>query len=87
MKNLLRPIRTIMLTRVAIQPQVSPTTLPSWLKDFNGPVGIGISNPGKGELLLRRADLHNKNADGVGPDRTPSEGPQKQGLPGLPDVR
>jgi hypothetical protein len=45
MKNLLRLIRTIMLTRVAIQPQASPTTLPSWLKDFNGLVGIDISNP------------------------------------------
>jgi len=47
MKNLLRLIRTIMLTRVAIQPQVSPTTLPSWLEDFNGLVGIDISNPAK----------------------------------------
>jgi hypothetical protein len=47
MKNLLRLIRTIMLTRVAIQPQVFPTTLPSWLEDFNGLVGIGISNPGE----------------------------------------
>jgi hypothetical protein len=87
MKNLLRLIRTIMLTRVAIQPQVSPTTLPSWLEDFNGLVGIGISNPGEGELILRRADPHNKNADRVGPDRTASEGPQKLGLSGLPDVR
>ena len=87
MKILLRLIRTIMLTRVAIQPQVSPTTLPSWLEDFNGPVGIGISNPDEGELILRRADPHIENADGVGPDRTASEGPQKLGLSGLPDVR
>jgi hypothetical protein len=41
MKNLLRLIRTIMLTRVAIQPQVFLITLPSWLEDFNGLVGIG----------------------------------------------
>lgn len=52
MKNFLRLIRTIMLTRVAIQPQVFITTLPSWLKDFNGQVGIGISNPGEGELIF-----------------------------------
>jgi len=65
----------------------TPTTLPSWLKDFNGLVGIGMSNPGEGELILRRADPHIENADGVGPDRTASEGPQKLGLSGLPDVR
>ena len=52
MKNLLRLIRTIMLTRVAIQPRVFPTTLPSWLEDFNGLVSIGISNPGEGELVF-----------------------------------
>lgn len=51
MKNLLCLIRTIMLTRVAIQPQVFFTTLPSWLEDFNGLVGIGISNPGEGEFF------------------------------------
>jgi hypothetical protein len=63
MKNLLRLIRTIMLTRVAIQPQVFPITLPSWLEDFNGLVGIGNSNPGEEELILRRADPHIENAD------------------------
>ena len=34
-----------MLTNVAIQPQAPPTTLPSWLEDFNGPVCIGNWNP------------------------------------------
>jgi hypothetical protein len=42
-----------MLTHVEIQPQVFTITLPSWLKDFNGLVGIGISNPGEEELILR----------------------------------
>ena len=61
MKNLLRLIRTIMLTHAAIQPHVfHTTTLPSWLEDFNGLVGIGISNPGEGELILRRADRNRK---------------------------
>jgi len=44
MKNLLRPIKTIMLTHALITSQASPT-LPSWLKDFNGPVFIGNWNP------------------------------------------
>ena len=61
MKNLLRLIRTIMLTRVAIQPQISPTTLPSWLEDFNGLVGIGISNPSE--------DYCNAFSVPVAPDR------------------
>jgi hypothetical protein len=52
MKNLLRLIRTIMLTHALITSQVFPTTLPSWLKDFNGLVGIGISNPDEGELIF-----------------------------------
>jgi len=45
MKNLLRLIRTIMLTHMTIRPQASHTTLPSWLKDFNGPVCIENWNP------------------------------------------
>jgi hypothetical protein len=64
MKNLLRLIRTIMLTHVLIPPQASHPTLPSWLKDFNGPVGIGISNPGEGEFILRRTDRTSKMLTG-----------------------
>jgi hypothetical protein len=44
MKNLLRLIRMIMLTHALILPHVSHPTLPSSLKDFNGPVCIGNGN-------------------------------------------
>jgi hypothetical protein len=36
-----------MLTHALIPPQITHTTLPSWRKDFNGLIGIGISNPGE----------------------------------------
>jgi hypothetical protein len=45
MKNLLRLIRTIMLTHALIQARYPTPTLPSWLKDFNGPVCIRNLNP------------------------------------------
>jgi hypothetical protein len=45
MKNLLRLIRTIMLTHASILAPAIHSTLPSWLKDFNGPVCIRNWNP------------------------------------------